>query len=160
MLFWFVCLVLTLVVMALIVSPLLRPAPVKDTNPDVVLYRGQLAEIDRDVARAILEPEEAERARTEIARRLLAANKAKVTATAHGGPAPFATGFVVIVVLAVSFGAYYTLGAPGYGDLPLKARLAASEEIRSTRPNQAALVAAAPAPEPADARVIYVNCVV
>ena len=112
MLFWFVCLVLTLVVVALIVSPLLRPAPVKDTNPDVVLYRGQLAEIDRDVARAILEPEEAERARTEIARRLLAANKAKVTATAHGGPAPFATGFVVIVVLAVSFGAIIHLAPP------------------------------------------------
>ena len=37
--------------------------------------------------------------------------------------------------------------------------MAASEEIRNTRPNQAALVAAAPAPEPADAPAEYLTAV-
>ncbi len=41
--------------------------------------------------------------------------------------------------------AYDRLGAPGYGDLPLSARLAMSEQTYKTRPSQTEAEAAAPA---------------
>ena len=72
MLFWLVCIVLTLAVAAMLAAPLLRPAAPAMANPDVALYRAQLDEIDRDIARELLPPEEAAQARTEVARRLLA----------------------------------------------------------------------------------------
>ncbi len=145
MTFWLVCIVLTLVVAAMIVAPLLRPAPAATENPDVVVYKAQLAEIDRDLERELLDPDEAERARTEVARRLLAANKAVTTPNKGGG------GFVVpalisAIVLGISFYVYRSIGAPGYPDMPLQARLDASAEMRENRPSQAALEAAAPVP--------------
>lgn len=145
MIFWLVCLVLTLVVAAIVVRPLLRPAQAIVENPDVTLYKAQLAEIDRDVERGVLAAEEAELARTEVARRLLAASKA-MTPAGKTAPARAIAGITAVSVLAISLAAYWWLGAPGYGDLPLQARLDASEEMRRNRPAQAALEAAAPAP--------------
>lgn len=148
MIFWLVCAVMTLAVTALMVTPLLRPKDVSDDNPDIAIYRAQLAEIDRDLERDLLAPDEAERARTEVARRLLAANK---TVTAPAGatkPTRWLAAAIVAVMLALGFGTYWTIGAPGYPDLPLQARLEASEEMRLNRPTQEALEAAAPLPPP------------
>ncbi|MGJ8615741.1 MAG: c-type cytochrome biogenesis protein CcmI, partial [Sulfitobacter sp.] len=39
---------------------------------DVQVYRDQLAEVERDVARGVVPAEDAERVRTEISRRILA----------------------------------------------------------------------------------------
>lgn len=145
MTFWLVCIVMTLVVAAIVIAPLRRQTDAPAENPDVVVYRAQLDEIERDVERGVLDPVEAENARTEVARRLLAANKAKTApdAATGGFAAPVA---ISLIVLGVSFYVYRTLGAPGYPDMPLQARLAASAEMRENRPNQAALEAAAPAP--------------
>ena len=145
MTFWLVCIVMTLVVAAIVIAPLRRQTDSPAENPDVVVYRAQLDEIERDVERGVLDPVEAENARTEVARRLLAANKAKTEpdAATGGFAAPVA---ISLIVLGVSFYVYRTLGAPGYPDMPLQARLAASAEMRENRPNQAALEAAAPAP--------------
>ena len=150
MVFWIVCAVLTLIVAALMAAPLLRPKEMGDDNPDIAIYRAQLAEIDRDLERALLEPEEAERARTEVARRLLAASKAAVKPTAASKPNRWLPATLVIVMLGVGFGTYAIIGAPGYPDMPLQGRLAASEEMRANRPSQAALEAAAPVPPAAD----------
>ncbi|MFQ1700582.1 c-type cytochrome biogenesis protein CcmI [Loktanella agnita] len=149
MIFWLVCLVLTFMVAALVIRPLLRPVQAVPENPDVALYKAQLAEIDRDVAREVLAAEEAEQARTEVARRLLAASKATAP-TAQNGPAMRSSILITLLVLGISFGTYYALGAPGYGDLPLQARLDASDAMRKNRPSQAALEAAAPTPPPTD----------
>ncbi|MEL6840497.1 MAG: c-type cytochrome biogenesis protein CcmI [Pseudomonadota bacterium] len=145
MTFWLVCIVMTLVVAAIVMAPLRRPAATPEENPDVVVYRAQLDEIARDLERGVLDADEAENARTEVARRLLAANKAKTKPNTTGG------GLIVpavlsLAVVAVSFYTYWALGAPGYPDMPLQARLAASAEMRQNRPSQAALEAAAPAP--------------
>jgi cytochrome c-type biogenesis protein CcmH len=159
MIFWLVCAVLTLVVMVMIVTPLLRPKAVGDDNPDIAIYRAQLSEIDRDLERDLLAPDEAERARTEIARRLLAANKEarpEESATAPTRAVPLAIG---LVAAALSFGIYWSLGTPGYGDLPLQARIDASDEMRANRPAQAALEAAAPAPPPVDLPEDYVTAI-
>ena len=53
----------------------LRRAPVDDGRRGAVaIYRDQLTEIDRDVERGLVRPEEATAARNEIARRLIRAN--------------------------------------------------------------------------------------
>lgn len=159
MIFWLVCAVMTLVVMGMIVTPLVRPKVVGDDNPDIAIYRAQLAEIDRDLERDLLAPDEAERARTEIARRLLAASKDARPTEGTSAPTrgvPLAIGLVAAIL---SFGLYWSLGAPGYGDQPLNARLAASEEMRANRPNQAALEATAPTPPAVDLPEEYVAAV-
>jgi cytochrome c-type biogenesis protein CcmH len=159
MIFWLVCAVMTLVVMLLIVAPLLRPKAVGDDNPDIAIYRAQLAEIDRDLERDLLAPDEAERARTEIARRLLAANKEARPPEGATAPTRAVPLVIGIIAAALSFGLYWSLGAPGYGDMPLNARLAASEEMRANRPGQAALEAAAPVPPPVDLPEDYVAAI-
>lgn len=150
MIFWIVCAVMTVAVTLLMVTPLLRPQDVDDDNPDIAIYRAQLAEIDRDLERDLLAPDEAERARAEVARRLLAANKAAKVPDDAGTPTPWLSTAIGVIMLGVGFGTYWAIGAPGYTDLPLQDRLAASEEMRTNRPSQDALEAAAPAPPPVD----------
>lgn len=150
MIFWLVCIVMTLVVAAIIAGPLVRGGRVPEENPDIVVYRAQLDEIDRDLARDLLALDEAERARTEVARRLLAANRAKTTPNSVGKGSFLAPALIGAAVLGISVYVYWAIGAPGYPDMPLQARLAASEEMRANRPSQAALEAAAPAPPPVE----------
>ncbi|MEL7179219.1 MAG: c-type cytochrome biogenesis protein CcmI [Pseudomonadota bacterium] len=150
MMFWLVCAVMTLAVAGLMVMPLLRPKEMGEDNPDIAIYRAQLAEIDRDLERELLAPDEAERARTEVARRLLAANKAATVPAGATSPTRWLAAAILAVMLALGFGTYWALGAPGYPDLPLQARLAASEEMRLNRPSQEALEANAPAPPPVE----------
>ncbi len=146
MLFWLICAVLTVGVTSLMVMPLLRRHRVTGENADIAIYRAQLDEIDRDLERDVLAPDEADRARTEVARRLLAANKAAKPHTDTAAPAHLLIATIALAMVLIGFGVYWMLGAPGYGDLPLQARLAASEEMRANRPSQATLEAVAPAP--------------
>jgi cytochrome c-type biogenesis protein CcmH len=150
MIFWIVVVVLTLAVAGILAVPLLRASEVEDSHPDVAIYRAQLAEIDRDLERGLLEPEEADRSRTEIARRLLAASRVDAGPVAAQKRHGLLAILVLAVIAAVTFAIYTQLGSPGYGDVPLQARLAASEEIRSNRPAQAFLEQVAPPPPPVD----------
>ncbi|TNC63221.1 c-type cytochrome biogenesis protein CcmI [Rubellimicrobium roseum] len=140
MLFWIVAGTLAAVVAALLVRPLLAPPPAGAAeSPDAAIYRDQLAEVDRDLARGTLGPAEAERARTEIARRLLAADRAGPLSFAE---APRRAGVAVAAVAAglVVLGsllAYSALGRPGAGDTPLARRLAEAQALRDQRPSQA-----------------------
>ncbi|SMH30731.1 c-type cytochrome biogenesis protein CcmI [Maritimibacter sp. HL-12] len=132
---------------------------------DMQVYRDQLRELDRDVARGVIGKEEAERARTEISRRLLDADR-KARAGKVAGNAPRAatvTAFALsgIVVLGGGFWLYTDMGAPGYWDMPLKARFEAAEIARESRASQAELEAALPAwsGPPAAAPADYVELV-
>ncbi len=106
---------------------------------DVQVYRDQLAEVDRDLARGVVNADDADRVRTEISRRILAADSATQdrvesadTARAH----PFWWGLVTLIVLAGSVLTYMQLGAPGYGDLALQSRIDAAQTLRENRPSQ------------------------
>lgn len=163
--FWVIAIVLACVAAGSLLLPMLRDTgPDGDTaedNPEIALYRDQLAEVERDLARGTLEQAEADRARTEIARRLLAADKAGV-AEATNGPITanrLATALSVIVVVAGSLGTYFVLGAPGYQDLPLAQRIAAGDEMRDTRISQAEAEAEAPALAPINAPEDYLAMV-
>ncbi|MEM9049886.1 MAG: c-type cytochrome biogenesis protein CcmI [Pseudomonadota bacterium] len=74
--FWISLILLTSCAALWVLAPLLagRGAPPGRASFDRQVYRDQLAEIERDLARGVIEPREAEASRTEIARRLLAAD--------------------------------------------------------------------------------------
>lgn len=117
---------------------------------DIAVYRDQLSEIERDIARGTLSPDEGKRLRTEVSRRLLEADRAATTATSGaattGTPWPVAA--LVILVILGAGAVYMRYGAPGYPDLPLKARLAMSEEIRANRISQTEAEAQTTLPPP------------
>lgn len=129
---------------------------------DLKVYRDQLAEVDRDVARGVLNADEAERARNEVKRRILEADRAlaREGKAGHGrGPATLAA-VGALVTVGGAYAIYLDLGAPGYYDLPLQTRIAASEELRANRPSQAeAEKTMAPAPLPAEPPSEYTDLV-
>lgn len=139
MLFWSISLILAVITTLILALPLWRGLWGSGENrTDMVIYRDQLAEVARDLERGVLSEDEAERTRTEIARRLLAADK-DGQGVATTGPVRGSRIMAIAVVLIVGLGAlalYSTLGVPGYPDLPLAERLAAADEMRANRPSQ------------------------
>lgn len=141
--FWVIAIGLTLAVGGLLLLALLRGRAddVVATAYDMQVYRDQLSEVERDLARGVVTEDEAARVRVEVSRRLLEADKA--TGSAKGlGRAPRDVSLAAAVVVgAVIVGAgwlYLTVGAPGYADLPLEHRIALADEQRANRPTQAA----------------------
>ena len=117
---------------------------------DLSVYRDQLAEVERDQSRGLLSEADAERTRTEISRRILAADAAadrhRVAGTGPSGK--LLAGGVAIVLIAGSLALYGWMGQPGYGDFALADRIAFAEELRANRPDQASAEASMP-PSPA-----------
>lgn len=119
------------------VGLLLRPLMRKRLSPmeprarfDMRVYRDQLAEVDRDAARGLLGAEEAEAARLEVKRRILAAtvaaeddeHRCNVAPSAHGR-----AGVLIGIVLGIPAAAallYTALGEPRIPDQPLAERRA------------------------------------
>jgi cytochrome c-type biogenesis protein CcmH len=118
---------------------------------DRQVYRDQLREIERDLARSVIGADEAQRLRAEIARRLLDADRA-VTANpeviANVGPNSPGVMAVVALVVAAGFGIYSQLGQPGYSDRPLSARLLLADELRAERFSQTEMEARLPTWQP------------
>ncbi|MGS4947375.1 c-type cytochrome biogenesis protein CcmI [Meridianimarinicoccus sp. RP-17] len=142
MVFWLLIIGLAAAVSALLALALLQRHRAQQARAeyDIAVYREQLAAVDRDVARGILDAEAAERTRTEIARRILDADRSRGTDAQGDAPRRVnlaMAGGVALVLLGGSVGLYTMQGAPGYGDLPLQERLAASAERRAERPRQA-----------------------
>ena len=143
MTFWIVAALMTAACTAIVLAAF-RTAP-ESAAPDVAVYRDQLAELDRDRARGTLGAAEAEAARAEVGRRLLAADRAAQTGTTgRRGSAAAGMGLAAGIVVATAFGTYLVIGARGYGDMPLAARLEAIEASRAARTDQLAAEAAAP----------------
>ena len=158
MAFWVTALLLTLIVAAFVAAPLLRRIEREDATPDVAVYKAQLAEIDRDLARGVLDADSAERTRVEISRRLLAAAKIE-EAVAEQGPGRILAITSVVVLISVSMGTYWIAGAPGEPDQPLEQRFALAAELRDNRPTQAEMTAAAPPAPEVDAPAEYLASV-
>jgi cytochrome c-type biogenesis protein CcmH len=124
---------LTGAVLLYILWPLGQGKPPRPrSEADVAFYRAQLAEVERDTARGLIPAAEFELARTEVARRLLAASAAGEQETrqpSRGRGARMAAAvFILVVIPAVSAGLYSRLGSPSEPDQPLEARLHAAPE--------------------------------
>jgi cytochrome c-type biogenesis protein CcmH len=132
-------------VTAIVLLVLLRPLAVAGTNDrmpeafDAAVYRDQLNEIDSDRARGLIGEEQAEAARVEISRRLLAADsKARADLATTGSTRARAAMIAVGAALPLlALGLYLAFGSPRLPDQPLAARL---EDPASDR-NLEALVA-------------------
>ena len=149
--FWAAAGGITLAAFVLLVQALRRSPPTTDDGASLKVYRDQLTEVDRDLARGLISAPEADRVRTEVSRRLLDADRARPTvpdaaiAQAYG-PAVALIG----ALLLTAGGGYWWLGAPGYPDLPLAKRLALAETAYQSRPKQAEAEAVAPPETVAD----------
>ncbi len=155
MIFWLITGALALLAVAIVAASLLRSLgdPGEAINFDLQIYRDQLAEVERDLARGTLDQDEAERARTEISRRLLAADRAAREAArppaAPRGATWAAIGFAGLVLVGGTGAVYFQLGANRpwsglYPDMGLAKRIAMANEVRATRPSQAEFEATLP----------------
>lgn len=141
MVFWIVAIAMGVAVAALLAGAMLRGGAQGAEASDLDIYRDQLAEVERDRARNLIDHAEAERSRVEISRRLLDADRKAqaqgATATAPARMTRHVATLTAIALMLAGAGLYYTLGAPGYADMPIKARIAAAEETHQSRPSQA-----------------------
>jgi cytochrome c-type biogenesis protein CcmH len=136
---WFPLALMTAAAVFIVLWPLGRARLATASGGDLAVYRDQMRELERDRAAGLIGSAEADAARIEISRRLLAAADAQGQAPA-ASLAPWRRRFIAVAALiALPFGAvalYLALGFPGLPDQPLAAR-ALGPENRSI----AALVA-------------------
>lgn len=163
--FWIATVTLAVAMAGLLVMALIRGQ--RNTGPaeafDLQVYRDQLTEVDRDLTRGVISEEDAERLRTEISRRILAAD-AKASAGGAGGTQPKPLGYAVASVIGAlvvggSYWLYSQLGAPGYGDLGLSQRLEMAELARENRPSQAEAESQMPATGETEVQPEYADLV-
>jgi cytochrome c-type biogenesis protein CcmH len=129
MILWVLAGLLSAGVVALLAIPFLRrQAAAAADHPDLAVYRDQLAELEREVARGLVPEAEAASARLEIQRRLLAAaGKADAgpaglrSATRRGGRRP-AAALLLLLLPAAAVAIYLDIGSPGLPALPFAAR--------------------------------------
>ena len=114
MMLWYVMALMTVAAAAAVLWPLARRTPLR-TGSDVAVYRDQLEEIDRDRGAGLIGEREAEAARVEVSRRLLAAAEA-VTPPSAGdtGWRRQAAALAALILLPLGAGSFYLqLGSPG-----------------------------------------------
>ena len=149
MAFWAIAAGMGLAALAVLARALVRgPAMPDGEHPDMGVYRAQLAEVERDRARGLIRPDEAQGLRTEIARRILDLDRATGQPTS---PSKGSLTLPLVIAAAALVGAaalYDLLGAPARDDLPHAARIAAADRLRAERPSQAEAEASAPAAAP------------
>jgi cytochrome c-type biogenesis protein CcmH len=129
MIFWTIAALMIAAVAAALAVPLLRKqaAGTDAAEYDLEVYRDQLAELERDQGRGAISGDELAAARTEISRRILAADARKQNRAAQE-PASGRAGMSILagaLVISLAVGAvllYLQTGAPGTPDMPLAQR--------------------------------------
>lgn len=122
---WLIFAVLTAAAVISVLWPLTKaPRGRSRGETSVALYKAQLAEIERDERLSFVAPEDAQAAKTEAARRLIAAAETPVDSGSPASPRRvwLISIAVLIFVPALSFSLYATIGRPELPDAPLAAR--------------------------------------
>lgn len=137
--FWIVAALMTFALTLAVVAPLLRRhRPVRERDAfDLAVYRDQLAELEREQGRGLLEPDQAQAAQAEIGRRMLALKAGKPVASAEPAASRSVEGrlgkplalvlLVAIPVAALSL--YLAVGRPTLPSQPHRQ----TEEAAATR---------------------------
>jgi cytochrome c-type biogenesis protein CcmH len=104
-------------------SALQAPLGLDDAH-DLVVYRDQLDEIDRDLARSLISENDAEYARTEILRRILVADDKNtcIHGDVHPGKRTAVSISIILAVPAIALGGYLQSGAPNLPQQPFASR--------------------------------------
>ncbi|MBV8791625.1 MAG: c-type cytochrome biogenesis protein CcmI [Pseudolabrys sp.] len=131
---WLMFVLMTAAAILAVLWPLSRRTPVHRGN-DVAVYRDQLDEIERDRAAGLIADKEAEAARVEVSRRLLAAAEAAEATLETVVDSPWrrraaaVVGLVLVPLIAASL--YLKLGSPYLPGEPLALRAPGSQDNRS-----------------------------
>ncbi len=132
MVFWVLCALLTAVGIAVLLRPLVRGDATArpDAEINVAIYRDQLDEIDRDLDRGLINAEEAEAARLEVSRRLLATadpvDEGQKSGTIAKGLGHDRLAIIIgVALIGLPLAGYLALGRPGLPGQPHAARLKA-----------------------------------
>jgi cytochrome c-type biogenesis protein CcmH len=132
MMLWLILALMTAGALGAVVWPLVRGQGMTAAGSDVVVYRDQLEEIERDRTDARIDAVEAEAARVEVSRRLLAAANAANARPADTGNSgrrrTAAAAAVVIMIPMLAVALYAVLGSPDLPGQPLAARIQGGEE--------------------------------
>ncbi|MEB3045531.1 c-type cytochrome biogenesis protein CcmI [Rhizobium mulingense] len=126
MLFWILVAVLTAAVAVILLYPLLRGAKAAENSRagEAAVYRDQLRELDRDLAGGLITPEEADYARAEIGRRLIAVAAGEPETMPKPARHHRVTeAFVLLILPVLGLCLYLTTGRPDLPAQPLEARL-------------------------------------
>lgn len=142
--FWAMAAALAVIVALVLIGAVRRvPGASPSKDADLAVYRDQMAEIERDLARGTLQADEAARLRAEVGKRVIEADKLRTSGEVRGTAT--SSGVIVAVVLAAvvpgGLAIYWALGAPGYPDMALGPRLAALDAGIANRPSQEAELA-------------------
>ncbi|MEQ8666912.1 MAG: c-type cytochrome biogenesis protein CcmI [Rhodospirillales bacterium] len=127
---------LAVVVIAILCVPLLGPRRFGEQRPqfDIGVYRDQLRELERDIERGLLNPDQAGQARAEIERRLLAADARRQAGSGYRGSRK-ATAMVLLaapLIPAAAVALYTVLGTPDLPDMPYAERPDVVPEMSDT----------------------------
>src|SRR5438477_11525010 len=109
---------MTMLALAVLLLPLLlrrRSGEAREAY-NLAAYRDQRAEIERDAARGLLNAEQAEAARAEIGRRILALPPSSAASTSMSSRSVAVGAIAVIAVPFAAWLLYAWLGAPGLPD--------------------------------------------
>lgn len=121
---WFVFALMTVAAIFAVLWPLGRSSGAQDQGSEVAVYKDQLAEVERDLAAGLIPAPEAEAARVEISRRLLAA-AASEPAMAPKSNLKWRRAAAVLALAGlplVAVAVYMPLGSPKLQDFPLAQR--------------------------------------
>jgi len=132
---WFVFALMTAAAIFAVLWPLGRHRREQRSGSDLAVYRDQLDEIGRDRAAGLIGEAEAEAARVEVSRRLIAAADAAQPEAASAGSEMFrrrAAAVLVLVALpAIAAALYLMLGSPQLPGQPLASRAATPLQDRT-----------------------------
>ena len=132
---WFLFALMTAAAIFAVLWPLARATRPRRTSGEVAVYRDQLDEIARDRAAGLIAEAEAEAARIEVSRRLLAAANAETADNAAPGGNTFrrraAAVAALVIVPAIGVALYLALGSPDLPGQPIASRGLAPPQDRS-----------------------------
>jgi len=153
---WLVFALMTAAAIFAVLWPLSRRAEARGGS-DIAVYRDQLDEIARDRAAGLIGEAEAEAAKVEVSRRLIAAADAAEREPADKGPAPLwrrrATAVAALLLLPLGATAFYlSVGSPQIPGAPLAERRAQQTDQNRSIATMVAQVEAHLERNPNDAR--------
>ena len=131
---WFVFALMTVAAIFAVLWPLGRAGRAQDNaGSEAAVYKDQLTEVERDLAAGLIAAPEADAARIEIGRRLLAAAETE-PALAGRSSLKWRRAAAVLALVGlplVAVGLYVPLGSPRLHDFPLAARNRAPDMAQS-----------------------------
>ena len=148
---WLAAAAMTAAIVCLLLWPRRRADEAEAGGHDMAVYRDQLAEVDRDAERGLIDARQAEAARTEISRRMLAAADQDTAAGDARRGGQWLRLAVVALLPIAALALYLQSGRPDLPSQPFAARDQSGQETLMAALREAEALAATLADNPQDA---------